>query len=69
MPVNKRMLIKKYTSHQVKNFTILKPEIDKGLSRLTYEIQHVGSTSLPELDSKSIIDIIIVYKTNRNLKK
>ena len=55
------MLIKKYTSDWIKNFADLKREIDKGLSGIEHQIEHVGSTSVPELDSKNIIDIDIVY--------
>lgn len=57
------MLIKKYTSHWVQHFAELKRELDKGLKGLEYQIEHVGSTSIPELDSKPIIDIDVVHKT------
>lgn len=63
------MLIKKYTSDWIKNFAVLKREIDKGLSGLEYEIEHVGSTSVPELDSKPIIDIDIIYKSESDFEK
>ena len=63
------MLIKKYTSDWIKNFAVLKREIDKGLSGLEYEIEHVGSTSVTELDSKPIIDIDIIYKSESDFEK
>ncbi|MGB3467475.1 MAG: GrpB family protein [Cyclobacteriaceae bacterium] len=55
------MLIKKYTSDWITKFADLKREIEKGLSGLEYGIEHVGSTSVPELDSKDIIDIDVIY--------
>jgi GrpB-like predicted nucleotidyltransferase (UPF0157 family) len=55
------MLIKKYTADWVKSFTDLKREIEKGLSGLKYQIEHIGSTAVPGLDSKAIIDLDIVY--------
>ncbi len=55
------MLIQKYTPDRITNFTDLKREIEKGLSGFEYRIEHVGSTSVPNLDSKPIIDIDIIY--------
>jgi len=74
------MLIETYTSNWVKNwvkdFTDIKREIKNGLHRLDYTIEHVGSTSVPNLDSKAIIDIDIIYskqlgfeETKSGLKK
>ncbi len=63
------MLIKKYTSDWIANFTDLKREIEKGLSGLEYEIEHVGSTSVPGLDSKDIIDIDIIYRNEADFNK
>ncbi len=63
------MLIKKYTTDWVKSFADLKHEINIGLSDLEYEIEHVGSTSVPELDSKPIIDIDIIYKSESDFDK
>lgn len=55
------MLIEKYTSNWIKHFESLKSEIEKGLHGLHFTIEHVGSTSVPNLDSKPIIDIDIIY--------
>jgi len=63
------MLIKKYTSNWVKDFTDIKCEIDNGLHGLKYSIEHVGSTSVPNLDSKPIIDIDIIYSKQLDFKK
>lgn len=63
------MLIKKYTSDWVKHFADLKSEIDKGLVGLSYSIEHVGSTSVPDLDSKNIIDIDIIIKTDNDFEQ
>ncbi len=63
------MLIKKYTSDWITNFAYLKSEIEKGLNGLEYGIEHVGSTSVPELDSKEIIDIDIIYGQESEFEK
>lgn len=63
------MLIEEYTPDWIKNFADLKREIDKGLNGLEYRIEHVGSTSVPNLDSKPIIDIDIVYENESELEK
>lgn len=63
------MLIEKYTSDWVKDFADLKRKIERGLSGLEYRIEHIGSTSVPNLDSKSIIDIDIIYENESDFKK
>jgi GrpB-like predicted nucleotidyltransferase (UPF0157 family) len=55
------MLISKYTSTWIEDFMNLKHKIDSALHGLEYHIEHVGSTSVPNLDSKPIIDIDIIY--------
>ncbi|ULQ57113.1 GrpB family protein [Flavihumibacter rivuli] len=55
------MLIQKYSSQWVRDFTDIKAELEKGLSGLECSIEHVGSTSVPNLDAKPIIDIDIIY--------
>ena len=51
------------------NFEDLKCEIESGLSGLVYRIEHVGSTSIPNLDSKPIIDIDIIYNNDLEFQK
>lgn len=63
------MLIKKYTSDWIVNFEDLKREIESGLIGLDYKIEHVGSTAVPKLDSKPIVDICIIYTTESEFKK
>ncbi|TCC89181.1 GrpB family protein [Pedobacter frigiditerrae] len=55
------MLIKKYTSNWIKDFNDIRGVIDNGLHGFVYSIEHVGSTAVPNLDSKPIIDIDIIY--------
>jgi GrpB-like predicted nucleotidyltransferase (UPF0157 family) len=63
------MLIEKYTSSWIKDFTDLEGEIENGLNGLEYSIEHVGSTSVPNLDSKPIIDIDIIYSNQADFGK
>lgn len=55
------MLLEKYTSDWIKDFADIKREIDIALGGMEYSIEHVGSTSVPHLDSKPIIDLDIIY--------
>lgn len=63
------MLIEKYTSNWIKDFTDLKREIEKGLPGLEFTIEHVGSTAVPNLDAKPIIDIDIIYSNPADFEK
>ncbi|SEL49119.1 GrpB domain, predicted nucleotidyltransferase, UPF0157 family [Aquimarina amphilecti] len=63
------MLIKKYTTNWINDFNDLKNEIEKGLGELNYSIEHVGSTSIPNLDAKPIIDIDIIYQDKLEFEK
>ncbi len=63
------MLIEKYTSDWNKDFADLKREIENGLNGLEYSIEHVGSTSVPNLDSKPIIDIDIIYENESEFER
>lgn len=57
------MLIQKYTPDWVLNYQVLKQEIDKALGGIKYQIEPVGSTSMPELAAKLMIDIDIIHQT------
>jgi GrpB-like predicted nucleotidyltransferase (UPF0157 family) len=63
------MLLKKYTTDWVESFNALKNEIDKILAGLNYRIEHVGSTAVPGLDSKNIIDIDVIYENESEFDK
>lgn len=63
------MLLKKYTSDWIENFIEIKNKIDKSLTGLKYRIEHVGSTAVPGLDSKDIVDIDIIYENEYGFKK
>lgn len=63
------MIIEKYTSNWINDFKNLKREIEHGLPELDYTIEHVGSTSVPNLDSKPIIDIDIIYSKQLDFEK
>ena len=63
------MLIRKYTNDWITHFNSLKRELDRALAGIQYEIHHVGSTSVPGLDAKDIIDIDIVYQQQDDFNK
>jgi GrpB-like predicted nucleotidyltransferase (UPF0157 family) len=63
------MLIEKYTPDWVIQFNDIKSQLETALSGLECSIEHVGSTSVPNLDAKPIIDIDIVYQTKSDFEK
>lgn len=63
------MLLQKYTSVWIDHFTVITFELETAFSELTYTIEHVGSTSVPNLDAKPIIDIDIVYYNPADFNK
>jgi len=63
------MLIVKYTPDWISNFTDIKQVLDSVLQGLAYTIEHVGSTAVPDLDAKPIIDIDIIYSPETDFGK
>ncbi len=63
------MLIHKYDPQWAQHFEDLKEEIDKGLVGLEYQVEHIGSTSVPGLAAKPIIDMDIVFRTPNEFEK
>ncbi|MEL7146981.1 MAG: GrpB family protein [Bacteroidota bacterium] len=57
------MLIKQYTTEWVNQYQRLRDVLSLGLNSCNFEIEHVGSTAVPGLDAKEIIDIDIIYET------
>ncbi len=55
------MLIEKYNPVWIQQFENIKQAISNALNALTYTIEHVGSTAVPGLDAKPIIDLDIIY--------
>ncbi len=47
----------------------IKREIEIGLHGLDYSIEHIGSTAVPNLHSKPIIDIDIIYSKQLDFEK
>jgi hypothetical protein len=58
---SKNRIIKKYSASWISDFVSIKGKLDIALAGLTHAIEHVGSTAVPNLDSKPIIDVDIVY--------
>lgn len=58
------MLLKEYKTYWIQNFADIKFELDSALINLDYRIEHVGSTSVPDLASKPIIDIDIIHQND-----
>ena len=60
--VTKHVVVVPYSATWVQNFACIKAEIQDALSDLALRIEHVGSTSVPGLSAKPIIDIDVVIK-------
>lgn len=55
------MLIQEYRESWIEDFKAIKSVINDALMNLNISIEHIGSTSVPKLAAKPIIDIDIVY--------
>lgn len=55
------MLIQAYKESWIEDFHEIKKVVNEALINLPISIEHVGSTSIPGLAAKPIIDIDIVY--------
>ncbi|MDR7210124.1 GrpB family protein [Flavobacterium piscis] len=63
------MVLEKYNSNWIKYFTDIKREIEIVFGGIEYNIEHVGSTSVPKLDAKPIVDIDIVFSNIDDFEK
>jgi GrpB-like predicted nucleotidyltransferase (UPF0157 family) len=66
---SKNRIIKKYSASWISDFVSIKGKLDIALAGLTHAIEHVGSTAVPNLDSKPIIDVDIVYYNPSDFEK
>ncbi len=58
------MLIQEYRESWIEDFNAIKSVIHDALMTLNISIEHIGSTAVPKLAAKPIIDIDIVYETD-----
>jgi GrpB-like predicted nucleotidyltransferase (UPF0157 family) len=62
------MLIQKYNPNWIKDFNDIKKALTEALINLHVPIEHVGSTAIPNLAAKPIIDIDIVFDTTKEFE-
>ena len=62
------MLIQPYTTNWAEGFEKIKKILNQEICDYVLDIEHVGSTSVPNLPAKPIIDIDIVYRENDNFE-
>ena len=55
-------ILSPYTYHWITSFNLIKTELQLALAGIDFVIEHVGSTAVPNLDAKPIIDIDIIFK-------
>ena len=55
-------ILSPYTYHWITSFNLIKIELQLALAGIDFVIEHVGSTAVPNLDAKPIIDIDIIFK-------
>ncbi len=60
--ITKHVVVEPYDESWKQNFSDIKAELLDALGELALRIEHVGSTSVPGLSAKPIIDIDIVIK-------
>ena len=64
---NQVMLIQAYQNSWVKDFNDISKVIHEALIGLKVSIEHIGSTAIPNLAAKPIIDIDVVYDKNSDI--
>ena len=62
------MLIYKYDPEWEIQFGVIKHELEQLLNGLNISVQHIGSTSVPGLAAKPIIDIDLIYFDENDFK-
>ena len=67
--VTKNVVVLPYDEQWKQDFLKIKAELDRALGPLAAGIEHVGSTSVPALSAKPVIDIDVVIKDNTLLEK
>lgn len=65
--IRRTIVVEEYDPKWPQDFQAIKAELTPVLSGLSYSIEHVGSTSVPGLAAKPIIDIDIVIPTEKDL--
>ena len=63
------MLIKEYNPEWINHFEKIKGKLAQFLIEISVNIEHVGSTSVPQLAAKSIIDIDIIYYQSAHFER
>lgn len=58
------MLIQAYQTSWIEDFSKIRSVIDAALQPLKFSIEHIGSTAVPNLAAKPIIDIDIIHDEN-----
>jgi GrpB-like predicted nucleotidyltransferase (UPF0157 family) len=62
MPRQRRVLVVEYDSTWPLTFATLQVPISEALRGIAFSVEHVGSTSVPGLAAKPIIDIDVVVQ-------
>lgn len=63
------MLLEKYNPDWITNFEDIKNTLAPALDSIKCHVEHVGSTAVPQLAAKPIIDIDIVYYAPSDFEK
>lgn len=64
-----KIIIKSYDPNWLRSFQQLREELLSAIGFLHPEIAHIGSTSVPDLGAKPIIDILVGLREERHLEE
>lgn len=67
--MSRKIVVEKYNENWPIEFEKLKKKFEKALNELDYRIEHVGSTSVPGLAAKPILDIDIIVKNKETMER
>jgi GrpB-like predicted nucleotidyltransferase (UPF0157 family) len=62
------MILEKYSAIWIHHFNAIRSELQQALTGCACAIEHVGSTAVPQLDAKPIIDIDIIFEVPQDFE-
>lgn len=61
------IILEEYDPHWPRQFEMLRSRISNALGSLTTPIEHIGSTAVPGLAAKPIIDLDVLLRSDADL--
>ena len=69
MEVKRTYSVRKYSKNWVRRFREQRKFLEKILGKNIVEVHHVGSTSIPGMNAKPIVDVLVIVKDLKLIDK